>query len=457
MLLVSSVLVCTAVAGALAWTDTPTYTARTQLSVSARGLEGKPAQALEGGLYAKQRARSYAKIIASPRGAQTVIEQLGLAEDVHGVQDKIQASAPPGSTLINVTVRDRSPGLAESIADSLADQVVGLAKDLERPDGGRRSPVQVTVERPAQLPANPVSPQKPIYLVLGVLFGLVFGVGGAALRSSLDHRIRSDSDASVTAGAPVLGRVAEHPDRGKSPLMAGDPPSAGAEGYRRLRANLRALSAEDELRSLVVSSAVPGEGKTEVVANLGVSLAQAGERVVVVDANLRSPRLGELLGVRSSIGLTDLLESRRPIELPLRRHPTAPVEFLASGSPRPNPSDLLESEALDRVLRMLTDRFDFVIVDTPALLPVADAAILARRASGVILVARAASTGTDELQAARQSLRAVNAKVVGVVLNGVRERDSRLYREDPLPPRRGRSHLLAPIRSDGQGSLKWLH
>jgi succinoglycan biosynthesis transport protein ExoP len=277
------------------------------------------------------------------------------------------------------------------------------------------------------------------------------------LRHVRDHRVRNDAVASATTSAPVLGRIAEHPDQEVSPITLGDPPSAAAEGYHGLRANLRALSAEHDLRSFVVSSAVPAEGKTEVVANLGVVLAQAGERVVVVDANLRSPGLGELLGVQSSIGLTDLLEARRPIELALRRHPTAPLEILTSGSRPPNPSELLGSEAFDRVLTALTGWFDFVIVDTPALLPVADAAVLARCVSGVILVARSASTTADDLRSARQALRAVDSRVLGVVMNRVRERDTWLHREDPLPTRGSRSRIVAPIQSDVQGGSEWLH
>ena len=176
--------------------------------------------------------------------------------------------------------------------------------------------------------------------------------------------------------------------------------------------------------------------------------------MVVVDANLRSPKLGELLGMQSSIGLTDVLVGRRSIELALRRHPTAPLAVLTSGSQRPNPSELLDSETFDRVLQKLTHWFDFVIVDTAALLPVADAAVLARRASAVILVARSASTRTAELRTARQALREVDGRVLGVVLNRVRERDTRLYREDPLPPRRTRARMVAPVRSDVQGSAE---
>jgi len=341
---VSSILVCTAGAGVLAWTAAPTYVAKAQMFVSTGDLSAEAGQAYEGGLYAQQRARTYAEIISSPGGAQAVIEQLGLAENVDGVQDKIRAFVPPNSLLINVEVRDRSPQLAKSIADAIDDQLPNLAKSLERLEGGQGSAVAVTVTRPAQLPTHPVSPVKPIYIALGALLGLAAGIGVAVLRHALDRRIRSEAGASASAGGPVLGRIAEQPGRGMPPVVVGDPLSARAEGYRGLRANLRALSAEHDLRSFVVSSAVPGEGKTDVVANLGVALAQADQRVVVVDANLRSPRLGELLGVRSSIGLTELLEAGRPIEPALRRHPATRLEVLTSGPPRPNPSGLLDSK-----------------------------------------------------------------------------------------------------------------
>ena len=201
-LVVLSVLLCTAGAGALAWTVTPTYAAKTQLYVSAQGRPGEGKKAYEGGLYAQQRARSYAEIISSPRGALAAIEQLGLDESVESVQDKIRASVPPNSVLINVTATDQSPERAEAIANSLQARLTVLAEELETPEGRERSPVQITVTAPARLPTDPVSPQKPIYLALGALFGLAVGVGGAVLRHTQDRRIRSDADATVTAGAP---------------------------------------------------------------------------------------------------------------------------------------------------------------------------------------------------------------------------------------------------------------
>lgn len=444
-----------AVAAALAWTQTPTYTAQTQMFVAAKGRPGEVGQSYEGGRYGEQRARTYADIINGPSGAQAVIDELGIAATAQDVQDEIKATVPAETELIDVAVTDHSPARAKSIADALDAVLPSLAETLERPEGRERSPVQVSVTRPAQLPTDPTSPRKPIYLALGALLGLTLGAGGAVLRRALDHRIRSDAHASVTANAPALGSIAEY-RHDPSPVIIGEPLSAAAEGYRRLRAAVHPLAAEHEIRSFVVSSAVPSEGKTDVVANLGLALAEAGERAVVVDANLRSPRLGERLGVESSIGLSDLLVSRRPVELALRRHGTTSLEVLTSGSRQPDPGELLDSAACGRVLKALTNWFDFVIVDTPALLAVADAAAVARRVSAALLVARSGSTSSDELQAARKSLRAVDARVLGVVLNRVRERERRLYREEPVPPRRSGARMVAPARSDGQGGPRWL-
>lgn len=440
-----SVLACAAGAALLAWTVTPMYAANTQLYVSTKGIPGATG-AFERGLYAQQRARTYAEILNSETAAKTVVAKLGLAEDVETVEDKISATVPLNGVVINVTVTDRSPELAQAIAASFEDRLPRLTDRLETRGGTQVNPLSVTVTEPAQLPLDPVSPVKPVYLALGALFGLCFGIAGAVLRHTFDRRIRVDADAIVAAGAPVLGRIAEHPHQ-SSPVILGDPRSAAAEGFYGLRANLRAFGAAHDLRSFVVSSALPAEGKTEVVANLGVALARAGERVTLVDANLRSPRLAELLGIRSSNGLTDLLEGNQPIAQVLRRHPTEPLGVITSGSPKPNPSELLESGVLDSVLDVLSYWFEFVIVDAPALLPVADASVLARHAAGVVLVTDSGSTTTDQLRAARQAVRDVDARMVGVVLNRVRERDVRLYREDPLPPPRGRSRTLASIRS----------
>lgn len=416
LLVVLSVLICTGAAAALAWTRTPTYAARTQLFVSTGGLPADLSQTYQGGLFSQQRIQSYANIVSSPAVAQAVINELGLSESVQHLQGEIRASVPTGTVLINVTVTDRSPRLARAVANEVGHQFPGLVNALETPERGQISPVKISVTSPARLPSQ-VSPKKPLYLTLGVLLGLILGIGGAVLREAFDSRIRSDRDAVAIAGAPVLGRIAEYRGAKKHPLiMENDPSSVGAEAYRRLRTNIRALSIDHGLRSFVVSSAVESEGKTLVVANLGIAFAEAGHRVVLVDADLRRPKLAKILGISSTLGLTHVLVDDGPLEDALRRYDALPLEVVASGPPPPNPSELLGSVRFASVLQELTDRADVVILDSPALLPVTDAAILAQLTSGVILVTRAASTRGNQLETAAQSLRTVNEQVLGVVL-----------------------------------------
>jgi succinoglycan biosynthesis transport protein ExoP len=419
LLIVASVLVCTVAAALLAWTRTPTYAARTQLFVSAPGIPADLSETYQGGLFSQQRVLSYAEIVPSPAVAQAVIRQLGLPESVAQLQGKIRASVPKDTVLINVTVKDRSPRRARAIANAVAEQFSSFVSTLETRQGDRNSPVKVSVTSQAQLPTNPVSPRKLVYLALGVLLGLVLGTGAAVLREAVDKRIRGEDDAAAAADAPVLGSIVEDPAADSRPLIVvNDPFSVQAEAYRRLRTNLRVLSVDHNLRSFVVSSAVASEGKTLIVANLGIAFAQAGYRVVLVDADLRWPKLAEVLGISTPVGLTNVLVDDMPVEAALQTWPDGlPLEVLGSGPKPPNPSELLGSQRFATLLDALTDRADVVILDVPALLPVTDAAIVARVTSGVILVTRVASTRMVQLETATESLRAVDEPVLGVVLN----------------------------------------
>jgi polysaccharide biosynthesis transport protein len=448
----ASVVICTAAAAALAWTRTPIYTASTQLFVSTGGAS-EPGQAYQVGLFTQQRVRSYAQIVSSPPVTQAVIQELGLRERTPELQSRIRASVPTDTVLIDVTVKDGSPERARAIADALGKRFPGFVDDVETPPGGSVSPVKVTVTRPAQLPTDPVSPNKALYLGLGALLGLMLGIGAAVLREAFDKRIRDEDDAKAIVGAPVLGSIARDKHARNRPLVVvEDPSSVRAEAYRRLRTNLRVLSVDNDLKSFVVSSAVASEGKTLVVANLGVAFAEAGYRVILVDAHLRRPRLSEMLGLSGTHGLTDVLEDELPVRAALQtwRH-GVPLEVLSSGPPPPNPSEMLGSERFGTVLSILTESADVVILDAPALLPFTDAAILARMTSCLLLVTRVASTRVDQIEAAAQSLRAVDERVLGVVVNGVRARGDwpRLGSARPVHDtnRAGRPPVDAPLHA----------
>jgi capsular exopolysaccharide synthesis family protein len=428
LLVLTAVVACMLGAGLLAWSRTPTYAAQTQSFVSTSAAGTDPSQTYQGGLFAQQRVQSYAAIVSSPAVTRPVIAQLRLPEDVRQLQAQIQASVPTDTVLLDITVKDHSARRAAAIANAVTWHFATFVGTLENPQGGRRPPVKVIVTSPADVPASPVSPRKPVYLALGLVFGLGLGIAAAVLRTALDKRIRTEDDAAIIARAPVLGGIPEDPKAAHRPrVIADEPDSTAAEAYRRLRTNLRALAGPERAQSFVVTSAVGSEGKTLVAANLAIAFAQAGLRVVLVDADMRGPGLAMVFGLSSaSGGLSALLDDEVTVDAALQTwRPGLPLEILPSGRQPAQPGNGLESPRLAATLDALGDRADVVIVDAPALQVAADAAILTRLIRRTLIVMRLESTPAAQLDAAARSVRAVDGQLLGVVLNRVRRRNAK--------------------------------
>lgn len=199
------------------------------------------------------------------------------------------------------------------------------------------------------------------------------------------------------------------------------PRSAAAEAYRTLRTSLEFSSLDRPLRSLVVTSSSPDEGKSTTVANLAVALAQAGRRTVVVDADLRRPSLHSLFGLPNTAGLTSMmLDEAATAQPPYQAGPVAGLRALTSGPLPPNPAELLASRRFDEILARLIQDADIVLFDAPPLMAVSDAAVLAARVDGVILVVQAEKTKREAVQRAKKMLERVNAHLVGAVLTEVK-------------------------------------
>jgi succinoglycan biosynthesis transport protein ExoP len=429
LVVVVAIGVCMGLAGAFVWSETPTYTARTQLFVSTPSAPDNASLTYQGGLFSQQRVLSYSRIVSSPQVARGVLNALHLPMTVEQLQASVHASVPLDTVLIDVTVENSSPQRAAAIANAIGVQFPRFVSALETPPGRERTPVKVSVTSRADLPTTPSSPRKQLDLAIAALLGLVLGIGIAALRSIFDTRIRSGSDASYLAGAPVLGDVPNHGKASKRPLAAMDVSSAASEAYRRLRTNLRALGADGGRKAFVVSSALPEEGKTLIVANLGIAFAQAGYRVALVDGDLRRPRLADTLGLSREVGLTDVLTRGTSIDAALQRWAEGlSLSLLASGRLPANPSELLGSDGFAAVLAELERRHDVVIVDSPAILLVTDAAILAQATSRVVLVTRMNSTTAEQLRSAVEDLGVIDAEIVGVVLNRSRKGGASPYR-----------------------------
>lgn len=272
-----------------------------------------------------------------------------------------------------------------------------------------------------------------VNVFLGALLGLILGVGAAFFLEYLDRTVRTSSDVESLLGIPVLGIIprlrrledaAEEATamagRGLPLIVAMDPLDPAAEAYRNLRMNLTFMGTEDEpVRSVLFSSPGPSEGKSTTAINFAVMLAQQGQRVLVVDADLRRPSLHRALDVLREPGLTNLLIGDAEPRETIRPNVLPNLDFLPSGPFPPNPSELLNSKAMGRLIEELEQRYDQIVIDSPPVLAVTDAAVLAVHTDGAVLVLRSGETEQRTAERSVEQLRRVGVKVFGAVLNEV--------------------------------------
>jgi succinoglycan biosynthesis transport protein ExoP len=401
--------------------STPMYRASAQLFVSTSGSAAGGAGGLQqGNQFALQRVKSYANIIDNPDVLEPVVRQLDLEESPSQLAEAIEASAPLDTVLINIDVTNEDPRQAQLIANAVASRFTDVASELETPEGGQASLVKVSVVRTADLPIAPVAPRPRLNLALGLLIGLAVGVGVAVLRETMDTTVKGAPDMQETLKLPALGLIAFDPEATKRPLIVHvDPQSTRAEAFRQLRTNLQFVDVDRKPRSIVITSSVPQEGKSTTTCNLALALTQAGLRVILVEADLRRPRLAEYLGLEGAAGLTDVLVGTAELDDVLQPWGDGKLAVLASGPTPPNPSELLGSHQMGELLRDLESRVDLVLLDAPPLLPVTDAAVLSAHASGAIVIVRSGHTTREQALRAVDNLRAVDAHVYGAVLNMV--------------------------------------
>lgn len=397
--------------------QTPLYTSNTQLFVST-STPGTSSDVLEGSQFSQERVASYAELLTGEELAGRVIASQGLDLSPADLASEISASAVPSTVLINVSVTDPSPTGARDIAAAVGQEFVSLVDELETPNTGT-SPVKVTITDRPEVPSAASSPQSGRSLTLGMVLGLVVGAAVAILRSRLDRSVRSSDAAAEVAGAPVIGVILRDDALREHYTIGRNDPSATAEAFRQLRTNLQYINVDEPPKVIMVSSAVPAEGKTTVAVNLALTLAEAGRRVVLVEADVRRPRVTRYLGMVGGAGLTNILAGSAEVGEVLQTYGDNGMSVIAAGPTPPNPSELLSSAQMSELLSVLRRGNDYVLVDAPPVLPVADASALAVLVDGVLVSIRYGSTRKDQVQQTRVTLDRVGARTLGVVLNSV--------------------------------------
>jgi capsular exopolysaccharide synthesis family protein len=422
--------------------------------------------------------------------AARTIRQLNLQESPDTLLNGVAVTAVGQTNIISIKATDRSPEHAAEIANSLAQAYVEWSKESKRAsikaaadevqqrldqskteilalgrkisDQGKSDELSAELQMatgaytalaskleelrvneqletgsgavvdPAVVPTVAASPKPVRNSGLGLGVGLVFGVGMAFLYEYLDNTIKSDDEAERLYGVPVLGHIPfVKLEKGVEQHLAivEKPGSPAAESFRVLRNSLDFINFEHNMKTLMVTSAAPGEGKSTVAANLAASLAQAGAKVAMVSCDFRRPTTEGFFSVPNVLGLSDVLLGRNSMKAALQRPGDEQLLVLTSGKMPPNPSELLGSAKMQELIESLEEWADWVIIDTPPLLAVSDGAAVARWADGVLLVSRGGVSTRESAQKGVEMLANVGANVIGVVISGSEEgsRDGGYY------------------------------
>jgi capsular exopolysaccharide synthesis family protein len=409
---------------------TPVYASTTGVRVSVRG------DAVDYGslVYAERIVNTYSQLAVSAPVLIELQQRLGMETSIVDLKKQVRIDTSANSELIYITFEAHDPMIAAAGANTLAEILVNASRS---DSSGRNYPLIIV--DPASVPDSPDRPQPIISIALALLAGLMGGLALTVLLESLDTRIFSVDQVEAITGQAVIGQIPRIGGRQTTLLRTNN--SIEAESFRQLRTSLLAHIQGSPLQTFLVTSAEPREGKSTVTANLAVSIAQAGYKTVVVDGDMRLPRLHRFFDVPNELGLSTVIQNRDTLDRALQQTSISGLHILASGPVPDNPAELLASPFIRTVCEELSQRFDYVLWDTPALLAVADARILQPQVDGALLVVACRHTPEVALRAAWQFLNGANDGRVEVVVNYVeRQRRYAYYQRTGKATQRRMDH-----------------
>lgn len=415
------------IVAAAGWTliQPKVYTAEASGYVAAQGATDL-GTSMVGDQLAQSKVKSYLDIGTWRSVAEYAITSLGLATTPEQLVTKVQVTNPTGTVILVVSASAPTPEAARDLAEVWLRGMIAQVNKIESADG-QTPPVTVIPGDSARLPTAPSSPRTTLNLALGALVGLLLGAGYAVVRDRMDRHIRSAEGVESATGLSVVGTLPLEPSLAKGSKLLpqpGDSELRGAwaaltETFRGLRTNLQYMSVDNPPRAIVVTSPLPGDGKSFTAANLAITVAAAGQPVVLVDGDLRRPRIAAMFGLPEGAGLSDVLAGRAEAsEVLMPAHASGNLMVLGAGPIPPNPSEILGSERMRHLVQELSSAA-LVIVDSPPLLPVTDAAVLSTRTDGALLVVNTGKTTYEVLEHALDLLEKANGHPLGIVLNRV--------------------------------------
>jgi len=418
MTIAASTLVVLAATAAATLAIPPTYTASSRVFFSAEAPADDETGA-RGGVYVLTPSdlTTYIEVLGSPQVTQAISDTLALEP---GTGFTVGAAIAGTSSILDITATAGDAETAAAVANEAGPQLAAAALDFSPLLANNGQSITATFITQATPPSRPSSPDVTRNLALGLLFGVAIGIGLAYTRHTLDTRVRDESDVRDLSDRPVLAAIPYDKASVDRPLVMETVPfSPHAEEFRRLRANLLFVDVATASHSVVITSAVPSEGKTTTAANLAIAMADAGSRVLLIDADLRNPSVARTMGLDGDQGLTTMLIGKAGFDDVAQRWRDGTLWVLPAGPVPPNPSELLGSKAMEQTFADLTARFDYVLVDSPPILPVIDALILNKLTGATLLVVSLDRIRKRSLAQALKALHTAGTHLSGFALNMV--------------------------------------
>lgn len=374
----------------------------------------------QGSAYTQSQMLSFAQLAMSAAVLDAVRADLDVDLTNSQIRNMTTVTIPQNTVILDVTAGSTDPEFAAELANSIAENLAQVVEEISPKDDAGNATVVARVIEPATPAAFQSSPNKQRDAVLGAFAGALLAVLAIIVWTLLDTRVRSEEALRRITDLPVLGSIPRRKDRSRRALVVAEPNSTSAEAYRRVRSSLRFAAVEHDIAAIAVTSSIPGEGKTSTAVNLALTYAEAGLRVLLVDADLRRPMVAETLGLENAVGLTTMLVGAVEFEEARLPWGDSSLSVLPAGEVPPNPAELLASARMSELLRELRDKFDVMVVDTAPLLSVSDATIIAQSVDTTIVVADVSKVHLAQLARSLEALDRARAQVAGVLFSRVK-------------------------------------
>ncbi|WP_232549041.1 polysaccharide biosynthesis tyrosine autokinase [Propioniciclava soli] len=380
----------------------------------------------QGSTYTSNQMTSFGELASSPVVLQPVIDRLQLPMSTEQLGRVVNISTPRETVIMDVAVATADPQRSAEIANAIAAQAKTVIEEYAPRTREGASTVTVRTIKEATPPTYQFAPDKRTNTALGLFAGLLAGVLAAISIATLDNKVRGEASLAETGKVTFLGSLRSRSGKGggHEATVLQEPTGSAAEEYRQLRSSLRYVTLSKQPLALVVSSATPGEGKSTVAVNLAAVIAESSRSVLLIDADLRRPRVASYAQIDGSVGVTDVLVGQAELSDTIQPLGDSGVDILPAGGSAPNPAELLSSPQMAEILDYGRQHYDAVIIDTAPVLVVADALALTTITDGIVLVARVDKTRKRDLQVALETTQGAGANVLGVVLNGARARQT---------------------------------